>query len=119
MINNYLKIAIRNLFKQRFYSIINISGLAIGLTCIILISLYVSNELSYDKHHKNWKNIYRTGFHLKFGGKEADYAVAPAPLAMAMQDEIPEVESATRFRSWGSFLIKRDRIKSTSRRNSI
>lgn len=108
MINNYLKIAIRNLFKQKFYSIINITGLAIGLTCIILISLYVVNELSFDKHHENWENIYRAGFYLKFGGKEADYAVAPPPLSIAMQEEIPEVESATRFRSWGSFLVKRD-----------
>jgi putative ABC transport system permease protein len=108
MINNYLKIAIRNLIKQKFYSVINISGLAIGLTCIILISLYVIHELSYDKHHKNWKNTYRAAFYLKFGGKEAEYAVAPAPLAAAMQEEIPEVESATRFRSWGSFLVKRD-----------
>jgi len=108
MINNYLKIAIRNLFKQKFYSIINISGLTIGLTCVILISLYVIHELSYDKHHEKWENTYRAAFYLKFGGKEAEYAVAPAPLAAAMQEEIPEVESATRFRSWGSFLVKRD-----------
>ena len=100
MINNYLKIAIRNLFKHKFYSIINISGLAIGLTCIILISLYVIHELSYDKHHEKWEDTYRAAFYLKFGGKEAEYAVAPAPLAAAMQEEIPEVEAATRFRSW-------------------
>ena len=106
--NNYQKIAFRNLVKQRFYSLINIIGLAIGLTCVILISIYVVYELSYDKHHRNFKEIYRVGFYLKFGGKEARYAVAPAPLAEAMVEEIPEVLSATRFRSWGSFLVRRD-----------
>ena len=70
MFLNYFKIAIRNLIKQKFYSIINISGLAIGLSCIILISLYVNNELSYDRHHVHSDQIYRVGFHLKFGGKE-------------------------------------------------
>ena len=108
MINNYLKVAFRNLVKQKFYSLINIIGLAIGLTCVILISIYVVHELSYDKHHRNSKEIYRVGFHLKFGGKEARYAVAPAPLAEAMVEEIPEVLSATRFRSWGSFLVRKD-----------
>ncbi len=82
--------------------------MAIGLSCIILISLYVSNELSYDRHHDHSDQIYRVGFHLKFGGKEDKYAVAPAPLAKALMEEIPEAVSATRFRSWGSFLIKRD-----------
>ena len=114
MINNYIKVALRNLIKQRFYSIINISGLAIGLSCIILISLYVHHELSYDKHHEHSGQIYRVGFHLKFGGKEDRYAVAPAPLAKALLEEIPEAVSSTRFRSWGSFLIKRDDPESES-----
>jgi putative ABC transport system permease protein len=108
MINNFLKIATRTLVKQKFYSIISISGLAVGLTCVLFISLYVIHELSYDKHHEKWKNTYRAAFYLKFGGREAEYAVAPAPLAAAMQEEIPEIESTTRFRSWGSFLVKRD-----------
>src|SRR5210317_94435 len=108
MFLNYFKIAIRNLIKQKFYSIINISGLAIGLTCIILISLYVNHELSYDKFHEHSDQIYRVGFHLKFGGKEDRYAVAPPPLAKALLEEIPEAISSTRFRSWGSFLIKTD-----------
>ena len=112
MINNYLKIAFRNLVKQKFYSIINITGLAIGLSCVILISIYVVHELSYDKHHRYSDEIYRTGFHLKFGGKDAEMAVAPAPLAEAMVEEIPEVLSATRFRSWGSFLVRKDNPES-------
>ena len=112
MINNYLKVALRNLVKQKFYSLINIIGLAIGLTCVILISIYVVRELSYDQHHRYSEDIYRVGFYLKFGGKEAKYAVAPAPLAEAMMEEIPEVISATRFRSWGSFLIRKDNPES-------
>ena len=59
MIRNYFKIAIRNLFKDSFYSFINIFGLSIGITACLLILLYVSNELSYDKFHKDHKRIFR------------------------------------------------------------
>ena len=59
MFLNYLKIAFRNIMRKKFYSTINILGLAIGLSCTILIGLFVLNELSFDKHHDNYKRIYR------------------------------------------------------------
>ena len=59
MFKNYLKIAIRSLFKDKFFSFLNVSGLTIGITCCLLIMTYVNYELSYDKHFTNHENIYR------------------------------------------------------------
>lgn len=59
MLRNYIKIAIRNLFKDSFYSSINIFGLSIGITTCLLILLYVNHELSYDKFHNDYNRIYR------------------------------------------------------------
>ncbi|MEE9170833.1 MAG: ABC transporter permease, partial [bacterium] len=59
MFRNFLKIAIRNFVKHKVYSLINISGLAIGMASVILIGLYIQDELSYDRYHKNADRIYR------------------------------------------------------------
>ena len=59
MLKNYLKIAIRNIIKQKSYSFINIAGLAIGITACILIALWIQDELSRDTYHDNYQNIYR------------------------------------------------------------
>ena len=122
MLFNYIKIAIRNLYKYKFYSLINIIGLSIGLSCTILISLFVFDELNYDKHHEKTDRIYRSINHIKFGGNDSWYAVSAAPLSQAMMEEIPEIEVTTRFRNWGSFLIKRegeDNIKDPQVLNDI
>ena len=58
MLKNYLKIAIRNLFRHKAFSFINIVGLAVGMACTVLILLWVQDELSYDKFFKNADNIY-------------------------------------------------------------
>jgi putative ABC transport system permease protein len=108
MIYNHLKISYRNLIKQRFYSLINIAGLSIGLCCTILIALFVADELNYDRHHEKADRIYRVASHIRFGGNDSHMAVSPAPLAETLMSEIPEVEVATRFRTWGSFLVKRE-----------
>ena len=59
MIRNYLKIALRNLLRNRGFSLTNLLGLTIGITCTILISLWVNDELSYNKFHRNYDNIYK------------------------------------------------------------
>ena len=59
MIRNYFKVAIRNLIKDKFYAFINIFGLALGITSCLLIVLYISQELSYDKFHTDADRIYR------------------------------------------------------------
>lgn len=109
MIRNYFTIAMRNLSKHRFYTFINIFGLAVGIASCLLISLYVKHELSYDKHFQNAERIYRIDSELLFNGNHHDLAVAPAPLAEAMMSDFPEIESAVRFRSWGPRLIKTEK----------
>ena len=82
MIRNYFKVAIRNLFKNSFYSFINIFGLSIGITSCLLILLYVNHEMSYDKFHKDHDRIYRVTAEAKLGGAEViSMAVSSAPMA--------------------------------------
>ncbi len=106
MITNYLKVAFRNLGKDRFYSIVNILGLAIGLATCLLILLYVKDELGYDRYAERADRIYRVVPHINFGGNEADYAVAPAPMGAALVNDYPEVETYCRFRNQGSWLVR-------------
>jgi putative ABC transport system permease protein len=97
MFQNYFKIATRNLLKQKLYSIINIGGLALGLTCFLMILLYVQHEFSYNTFYPNADRIYRV--YQKQSGNMylgTDYfAVTPAQLASVMREELPEVVSAT------------------------
>jgi len=97
MIKNYLKVAWRNLKKNKIFSFINVFGLAIGLTCCMLISLYLYNELSYDSYHKNVDRLYQLGTIFVKEGKEERMANTPAPMAKAMQMEFPEIERSTRL----------------------
>ncbi len=97
MIKNYFKIAWRNLMKNKVFSFINVFGLSIGLTCCMLISLYLHNELSYDSYHKNASRIYQLGTTFVKEGKEDRTANTPAPMAKAMQMEFPEIEKGTRL----------------------
>ena len=84
MLKNYLKTAVRNLFKNKFYSSINIIGLAAGLATCLLILLYVLDEWSYDKYNVNANRIYRVNNEVKFGGNYFDLAVCPALLGVTM-----------------------------------
>src|SRR5438309_2096598 len=103
MFRNYLKIAYRNLLRHKSITFINISGLAIGMACCLLITLFVRDELSYDQYHRDAGNIYRVvkDFVNDDGSKLPD-ATTPPALAPAMQREIPEVEHTTRiYPGWG------------------
>jgi putative ABC transport system permease protein len=97
MIKNYLKVAWRNLMKNKVFSFINVFGLSIGLTCCMLISLYLYNEFSYDSYHKNASSVYQLGTTFVKEGKEDRTANTPAPMAKTMQMEFPEIEKATRL----------------------
>ncbi len=108
MLRNYLKTAYRNLSKHRFYSIINITGLAVGITSCLLIVLFVVDELSYDKFHEKSDRIYRIEGDIMFGGNHMEMPVAPAPMAQTMMADYQEVEIAGRFRRIGSHLFKKE-----------
>src|SRR5689334_6218374 len=109
MIKNYLKVSLRNLWKNKGFSAINIFGLATGIACSLLIFLFVKDETSYDRFHKGSEYIYRVvkDFVNDDGSRLPD-ATTPPALAPAMQKEIPEVEHVTRvFPNWGaSYLFK-------------
>jgi putative ABC transport system permease protein len=109
MLRNYFTIAVRNLGKHKFFGIINVTGLSLGIACAMLIALFVIDELRYDKYNTKAERIYRLISHINFGGNDSRYAVCPAPLAGTIREEIPEIEDATRFRSWGTFLVKKDK----------
>lgn len=106
MFKNYLKITFRNLWKQKGYAFINILGLAVGLACCIVILLYVTHELSYDKHHEHSDRIYRVISKIDFSGNYLELASAPAPMGPALKQDFPEVEAVTRFRPIGSRIVK-------------
>src|ERR1700722_6677596 len=98
MFRNYLTIALRNLVRQKLYSVINIAGLAVGLACVLFIILFVRDELSYDTWVPDSANLYRLELptHLPSRPPMA-MAVIPFPMPAAMRDEIPEVKSMTRL----------------------
>jgi len=96
MLQNYLKIAFRNLLRSKSYSIINILGLSLGIACCLLLALYIADEVSYDRHHARLDDLYRinTEFASQHG-IDLQGSVSP-PIAMGLWAEIPEIESATR-----------------------
>jgi putative ABC transport system permease protein len=104
MIKNYLKTAWRNLRKNKMYSVINITGLAIGLACCLAIGLFVADEFSYDKFHKNYRNIYRVVETQKQADGIYNVAVTPGPLALALSKDFPEVKQATRIGNMNGLL---------------
>jgi len=97
MFRNYLKVAWRNLMKSKMFSFINIIGLSVGLTCCMLITLYLYHEISYDTYHKNLNQLYQLGTTFVGDGKEERTPNTPAPMAAAMKKEFPEIEETTRL----------------------
>ncbi|AEE51943.1 ABC transporter permease [Haliscomenobacter hydrossis] len=108
MLRNYLKIAWRNLLKNKTFSSINIFGLAIGLSCFILITLYVVDELSYERFYPNAARTYRVDSDIRFGGTDLNLAVCSDPFGATLKKDYPEVEQYVRFyASDGRKFIKR------------
>jgi putative ABC transport system permease protein len=94
MLKNYLKIAFRNLSRNKLFSSINIFGLAAGLAVCLLIMLYIFDELSYDTHHKDADRTYRLAY---ITGTGDSWSAEPAPVAFTMKAEMPEVQEVTRL----------------------
>lgn len=101
MLKNYLKIALRNLDRQKGFSFINIFGLAIGIACCLLIFLYVTDELSYDKHHAKADRIHRVAKQRIAGGNEFNSVWSQVPMGPAIEENFAEVDEAIRF--WNAF----------------
>lgn len=107
MFKNHLKIAWRSLKRQPFFTSLNIFGLAIGMAGGLIISLYIYNELSYDKMFADAERIHRINADIKFGGEENKHAETSAPMATVLEEDFSQVEMATRIRNLGSILIRR------------
>ena len=97
MFKNYIKTAFRSLLKNKGFTFINISGLALGLATCLLIVFYVFDELSYDRFNVKHDRIYRVNTDLKAGSNETAFAITAPPVADAMVKEFPEVEQAMRI----------------------
>lgn len=111
MIRNYIKVAFRNLWKNKGYSAINIIGLAVGLASCLLIFLYVWDELRFDRFHDKADRIVRVHSAIRFGGSDLNLAVASDPMGAALKQDVPQVEEFTRiYASEGSMLIKKGEV---------
>lgn len=108
MIKNYFKTALRIIARQKGYAAINIIGLSIGIAATLLIVVYIVDELSYDKMHVDAERIYRVGFTGRLQGNEFTAAVSSAPMAEAMQREIPDVAEIVRFGLWRTMPVSVD-----------
>lgn len=106
MFKNLLKISIRSILKDKIYSIINITGLTIGITCSLFLLMYILDELSYDRYHQNGPNIYRIVSNIKEPDNAFTWAVAQIPLADELRDNYPEVLNAVRFFGQGRAIYK-------------
>ena len=108
MITNYFKIAFRNLWKNKGYSAINIFGLAIGLATCLLITLYITDELGYDRFYKNADRIYRINTDAQFGGGKLHMTQTSDMMGQLLKKDYPQVEEYTRiYTSEGDKLVKK------------
>ncbi len=108
MIKNYLKVAWRNLLKNKTFSLINIIGLASGLACFILIALFVTDELSYDRFYKKADRIYRVNSDIVFGGAVLHFTQTSDMMGQLLKKDYPQVEAYARiYTNYGDQLIKK------------
>ena len=105
MLTNYIKIAWRNLIRQKAFSIINISGLSIGVATCLIIMLYIFHELSYDRYNEKADRIVRVVYRGFMGGGEMKEANVMAPVAKTLKKDFPEVLEATRIQTSGSPMV--------------
>jgi putative ABC transport system permease protein len=106
MLRNYIKIALRNIKRQKGYSFINIFGLALGMACSVLIFLWVQDEMGYDRFHEKADRIFRVEFDQKYSTGLFHVGVTCDPLGPAVKEEVPEVTEAARVVRLGSLLFR-------------
>ncbi|MFW5820598.1 MAG: ABC transporter permease [Bacteroidota bacterium] len=111
MLKNFILTTARNISKNKLYAFINIFGLSIGIASAILILLFISSELSYDKYHEKADRIYRLTIQGKLEGTELNGAYSAVPSGPAFKEEIPEVAEFCRMKETGQRVIKYDNIK--------
>jgi len=97
MLKNYFKTTLRNLWKNKGYSFLNIFGLAIGIACAALIFLWVEDELNYNDYYSNKENLYKIKDHQTYDGTVFTFDATPGPLATGLKNEIPGIKNTARY----------------------
>jgi putative ABC transport system permease protein len=105
MLKNYFRIAVRNLIKNKIFSFINIFGLAVGLSCCMLIAAFLFDELSFDKYPEHANQIYRIGLQIKQNGGVADYPQVDVAVGAGIKNTFPEVLASTRINNQGDAFV--------------
>ncbi len=98
------------LLRHRFYTLLNLLGLAVGLACSVIIVLYLQNELTYDQHYPNHERIYRISSTFDIEGKQDDFALSSAGIGPLLEMEWPEIEVFTRIGQVGQVLFKHEEV---------
>ncbi|HJS55435.1 MAG TPA: ABC transporter permease, partial [Chitinophagaceae bacterium] len=112
MIKNLLLVALRNFKRDKWYSLLNMLGLTIGITFSLFLIFYIKDELSYDRYHEKAGRIFRINSHIKEPDKDTmRWAVTPFPMAPALSNDYPEVEEAVRFISNGKVMFKNEDLR--------
>lgn len=106
MIQNFFRVALRNMLRHKGYTTLNILGLVVGLTCTFFIAIWIQDEVSTNRFHEDGERIYSVMRHSTFGGQRGTTASMPKPLAQAMLDEYPEVENTVLI-SWEAWMLLR------------
>lgn len=107
MLRNYFKTALRNFQKQRAFSALNLLGLTVGLATCLLITLFVVNELSYDRYNQYADRIYRVNAHFRIAGENLNEKIVPADLGPSMVRDYPAVEKFVRLHSPGAVQVRK------------
>src|SRR4026209_541457 len=115
MIKNYFKTAWRNMLRNKISSFINISGLSIGIACALPIVIFINNELSYDRFHKDPERIFQVILNGNMNGQEFWAGNTPPPVGAALASNIPEVESYTRFYKPNDIVIRYEQNNATEK----
>jgi putative ABC transport system permease protein len=108
MLQNYFKVALRNISRHRFYSFINVFGLTTGIAVSMLIAFYVFDELSYDKFHTDADRIHQLYLKAMIQGKPEEGANTCAPIAAASREELAGVEDAVRIALWRGQVFRQE-----------
>ena len=107
MLKNYFKITLRNLWRNKVFSALNIVGLSIGMTCAFLLYLYVQDELSYDQYHLHKDQVYRLTYTQTQGDQQTQSVVSAGPVAQMLKDQFPQVVQTARIKQTsGIYFIK-------------
>ncbi len=104
MLINYIKIAWRNLFRNKSSALMNIVGLSVGMAAVALIALWIQDELGYDRFYPTTDRLYKVYSKDDFDGEPNIWGRTPGPVMAALKSDVPEVENAVRFAEYSELL---------------